>query len=100
MARVLPDGRLVEIDVSHPVFDAFFKMDSLPPTHPYRRGAATAYYGIFEDNDPTKRLMVMVNYNNDIAESWEFSDEGFWPIDLSNQAYKLGVNYVIYGLTH
>jgi hypothetical protein len=99
MARVLPEGQLLEIDVSHPVFDAFFKVEALPAAHPYRRGAPSAYYGIFEDNDPARRLMVMVNYNNDIAEYWEFSDVGFFPIDLSNEAYKLGVNYVIYGLT-
>ena len=31
---------------------------------------------------------------------WEFSATGFRPIDESNEAYKLGVNYIIYGLTH
>ena len=40
------------------------------------------------------------NYNNDIAEYWEFSDYGYYPIDLSNEAYKFGVNYVMYALTH
>ena len=58
------------------------------------------WYGVFEDNDPDKRLMAIVNYNNDIAEYWEFSDLGYYPIDLSNEAYKLGVNYLIYALTH
>ena len=47
-----------------------------------------------------KRLMVIANYDNDIAEYWEFSDQGFYPIDLSNEAYKLGVNYIVYGMTH
>ena len=58
------------------------------------------YLGLFEDNDPTKRLAVIANYNNDIGEYWEFSDVGWYPIDLSNEAYKLGVNYVIYAMTH
>lgn len=60
----------------------------------------TTYHGIFEDNDPAKRLMVIANYNGDMGEFWEWSDSGFVPIDLSNEAYKLGVNYVIYTLTH
>ena len=47
-----------------------------------------------------KRIMVMINYNTDISEFWEWSDTGFKPIDESNEAYKLGVNYIIYGMTH
>jgi hypothetical protein len=58
------------------------------------------YLGLHEKNDPERRLMVIANYNNDIGEYWEFSDVGWYPIDLSNEAYKLGVNYVIYAMTH
>ena len=58
------------------------------------------YYGIFEDNDPTKRLLVIANRDNDLGEYWEFSDTGYAPVDLSNEAYKLGVNYLVYGMTH
>ncbi len=60
----------------------------------------STYQGIFEDNDPKKRLMAIANYNGDIGEFWEWSDTGYAPIDLSNEAYKVGVNYMIYGLTH
>jgi hypothetical protein len=58
------------------------------------------FYGVYEDNDPSKRLMAIVNYNNDIGESWEWSDRGFIPIDLTNEAYKLGINYIVYAMTH
>jgi hypothetical protein len=44
--------------------------------------------------------MAIANYNGDIGEFWEWSDTGYAPIDLSNEAYKVGVNYMIYGLTH
>jgi hypothetical protein len=53
-----------------------------------------------EDNDPTERMQVIISYNNDIAEYWEYSDYGWYPIDLANEAHKLGVNYVVYALTH
>jgi hypothetical protein len=59
----------------------------------------SVFYGFFEDNDPKKRLLAIANYNNDLSEMWEFSDEGLFPVDMSNEAYKLGVNYVIYALT-
>jgi hypothetical protein len=99
MRRVLPDGRLVPLDASHPVFHSFFDIGSLENLVSYY-GGQPQYYGIFQDNDPAGRLMVIVNYNNDIGEYWEWSDQGFYPIDLSNEAYKLGVNYVVYAMTH
>jgi len=55
---------------------------------------------VFEDNDPDGRLMMIVNRDNDIGDYMEWSDRGFVPIALSNEAYKLGVNYVVYALTH
>lgn len=103
MRRVLPDAVFVELDPSYPVFRSFFEIESLDHLNQgnYRSVAAPAvYYGIFEDNDPAKRLMVMVNYNNDIGDYWEWSDQGFFPIELSNEAYKLGINYIVYAMTH
>ena len=43
---------------------------------------------------------MIANYNNDVGESWEWSDTGVIPVELSNEAYKLGVNYVVYAMTH
>ena len=51
-------------------------------------------------NDDKGRLMMVVDYNNDISEYWEWSNDPLMPIDQSNEAYKYGVNYVIYALTH
>lgn len=99
MQQVLPDAHLVRLGVSHPIFHAFFDMESLNHLHP-NYGVQAEYFGIFEDNDPNKRLMVIVNYNNDVGDYWEWSDQGFIPIELSNEAYKLGVNYVVYAMTH
>lgn len=101
MFRVFPDHELVELDVSHSIFDSFFYIETLDFVHPTFPGRYTpAYYGLFEDNDPNKRLMVIANYNNDIGDYWEWSGAGWVPIDLTNEAFKLGVNYVIYGMTH
>jgi hypothetical protein len=99
MRRVLPEGRLVRLDKTHPIFDTFFRIQDINAiVHPMT-GIAPSYYGIFEDNDPSKRLMVIANFDNDVPEYWEWSGEGLYPFDASNEAYKLGVNYIIYGLT-
>lgn len=99
MQRVLPGEQLSELSLTHPVFHAFFDIATLDFVQFYDRGKP-AFYGMFENNDASRRLQVVANFNNDVSEYWEYSDNGFTPIDLSNEAYKLGVNYIIYGMTH
>lgn len=100
MRRVLPDVQFTELEASHPIFNSFYAIEDLPREDPTDRRTRAIYVGIFENNDPTKRLLAIINYNNDIGDAWEWSDTGFIPIDLTNEAYKLGVNYVVYAMTH
>ena len=97
--RAFPEARLIPLTADHPIFDSFYRIPSLDFDHPYFRGVKAQFYGLFEDNDPKKRMMAIVNYDFDVSEYWEFSDTGLFPIDLSNEAYKLGVNYVIYSMS-
>jgi hypothetical protein len=98
--RVLPNHTIHRLDVSNKIFHSFFDLQSLDMDYPTRRGLKAEFFGIYEDNDPKKRLMVMINYNNDIGEYMEYSDVGYWPVNTSNDAYKLAINYLIYALTH
>jgi hypothetical protein len=63
-------------------------------------GMVPDYQALFEHNDPGGRMLALANHNNDLAEYWEWSDTGLFPIISTNEAYKIGVNYVIYSLTH
>ena len=99
MNVILPNHTFRELDLEDPIFNTFFEIESLdfaPPTFQQYR---PYFMGIHEDNDPTKRLLMIANFNNDIGDYWEYSDMGYYPIDLSNEAYKVGVNYMIYALT-
>jgi hypothetical protein len=99
MARVLPQHRFIEIDVRHPIFHSFFEMKRIDFPHPLV-DVIPSYFAMFEDNDPTQRIVVLANYNNDLAEYWEWSSTGMFSVSSTNEAYKLGVNYIVYGLTH
>jgi hypothetical protein len=98
--RVLPGVKFFEMDPADPIFHCFFEITSLDNfPQAYTTGKAV-FRGVYEDNDPRKRLMMIVNYNTDISQYWEWSGQGLRPFDDTNEAYKLGVNYLIYGMTH
>ena len=98
MRQVMPKHRVMEVPQSHAIFDSFFKIN-LEALVSYGTGDKPGYFGVFEDNDPRKRIMMIVNFNQDMGDYWEWSDRG-WNIAPTNEAYKLGVNYLIYALTH
>ena len=98
MDRVLPGVEFLPMDVGHPLFHAFFEVESLDVLDAYR-GRRPQFYGVYQDNDPEGRLLAIVNYNTDIGDYFEYSDTGWLPVDISNEAYKLGINYWMYALT-
>jgi hypothetical protein len=100
MRTVMPGYRFFDMDPAHTVFHTFFEIKHLDDFPQAYIGGKPVFRGMFEDNDPEKRLMMIVNYNTDISQYWEWSGRGLRPFDDTNEAYKLGVNYVIYGLTH
>ena len=53
--------------------------------------------GIYDDQ---KRLMVAINFNIDMGDSWEHADDPGYPVPMTALGYKFGVNYVIYAMTH
>lgn len=98
--RVLPHARVYDLDVRHPIFHAFFEIDSFDIIPQAYNAGRPVFRAIFEDNDPNKRMLVMINYNTDVSQFWEWSARGFRPVGETNEAYKLGVNYLVYALTH
>ena len=105
MSRVFPERKMERLTVDHPIFQCFYEIETLDMVAP--RAARFSrfsppplpaeFYGM---SDEEGHLQVIVNFNNDIGDYWEWSDREFFPINLSNEAYKLGVNYVIYAMTH
>jgi hypothetical protein len=92
MQRILPHEPQ-PLTLDHPVFHCFFEFERLGEHSPYWN-MTPQYYGIF---DAHGRLTAIINYNNDIGDGWEWpeSDEVF-----SMEAFKLGINYLVYAMTH
>ena len=101
MKVVLPELEPVQLDAKHPIFHSFFDFDSLAGLYGAEYGTNVAFAGYFENNDPTKRMLAIVNYNNDLGENWEYEDRGLSIIpEGAGEAFKFGVNYIMYALTH
>ena len=102
MARVFPEARWIELtDTSHPIFHSFFEINSLSIVPmAYNLGDRPRFLALFEDNDSSKRMLAIANYQNDLSEFWEYSATGRYLVSDNNEAYKVGVNQFIYGITH
>ena len=102
MTRVFPEGRWIELmDTKHPIFHSFFEIDSLSIVPmAYNLGDRPRFMALFEDNDPSKRMLAIANYMQDLSEFWEFSGTGRYLVSDNNEAYKVGINQFVYGITH
>ena len=99
MRRAVPEYGWVQIGVTHPIFQTFFEIQVLDVPHP-SVNVTPRYMAMFENNDPKGRMIALANHNSDLAEYWEWSAEGLYSQDPTNNSYRLGVNYIVYGLTH
>ena len=99
MKRALPGHEFIKIDESHTIFKSFYNISKLDVPHP-SMSVVPGYWAMFEDNDPGGRMIALANHNNDIAEYWEWSAEGLYSQDRTGDAYRLGVNYYVYAMTH
>jgi len=94
--KVLPDSPLRQIPADHPIFHCFFDLnEDIHIRTPYLR-VPPQYWGLFDENG---RLLVMINFNNDIGDGWELPNEP-GSKSFSTLSYKLGINYLIYSYTH
>jgi hypothetical protein len=101
--KAFPEYELKKLDISHPIFNCFFSIKTLDLPPVYGGGYVTRetmipeFWGL---EDEKGRLMMVVNFNYDVSDFWQFSDDPFRPIEETNEAYKFGVNYIIYALSH
>jgi hypothetical protein len=105
MKMVFPDRDLVDIPNDDPIFHTVFDLDDrfqIPGaehlnTGHKKDGYVARWKGIYDDKG---RIMVAFSLNSDLGDSWEFLDEPRYPSKYSVLGTKIGVNYVIYAMTH
>jgi hypothetical protein len=109
MERVFPDRQFERVPLSHPVFSTFFDIEEILQIPGQGRGCGggltwqddrdrePVVYGISDDSG---RLMVLVTYNSDLGDAWEYMDLPCYPAKFSGAAYRMGLNFMIYAMSH
>jgi len=85
--------------VLHTVFsiDEFTQIPGLRHLRSLGSLPAPKWYGIFDDSG---RMMVGINYNQDVGDSWEEANNPAYPEPMTALGYRFGINYVVYAMTH
>ena len=99
MKKVYPDRDFVRLDLSDPIFNTFYKIDSLDMRAPYifpGQGPAE-FLGL---RDPHGNLQMILNNNNDISEFWEWINEGRLSMHDATTSFHFGINDLMYAMTH
>jgi len=114
MERVLPNHPITDIAPSDSVMHVLYDIEEkdrtiIPGSRHLRRGpgggvqvvlpagAIPAWRAMYDDRE---RVVVAVNFNTDVGDAWEFADVPYYPEAMTALAYRYGINYIVYSMTH
>ncbi|MEJ1933405.1 DUF4159 domain-containing protein [Nostoc sp. NIES-2111] len=104
--RAAPGARVVDLEDAESIFHIVYDMNErfrVPGANVVhgsgieRGGVEPRWRAVVDDSN---RILVAVTFNQDVGDGWEFADDPEYPEKFSAQAIRLGVNYVLYSLTH
>jgi hypothetical protein len=107
MQRVFPDRPVVDLENKDPIFHVLYDLDErfqVPGIQMFYSGRTSEqdgfearWRGIYDDRG---RVMVAICHNMDLGDAWEWADHPRYPEHYASLAYRIGVNYIIYAMTH
>jgi hypothetical protein len=105
MRLMLPEYRIVELPLDHPIFSSFYQIREILQVpavsniwRTYERDGYEPFVrAIFADDG---RLMMMINGNTDIGDAWEWAEQPHYPLKFSTFAYQMGANAIVYAMSH
>jgi hypothetical protein len=107
MRKIFPDRQVVELENPDPIFHTVYDLDnryqvasegSVQRGRSWKcEGCPDHWCGIFDDHG---RLMVAITFQSDVGDSWEWADAPYYPERYAALGIRIGVNYVIYAMTH
>ncbi len=108
MSQVYPDARVEDLENDHPIFHTVYDLSERLQVPGYqivergsmweRNNGINPYWRVISDEKG--RVQVAAFLNQDLGDAWEFSNDPAYPEQFASMAYRMGVNYVVYSMTH
>lgn len=105
--RVFPDRAVVDLESAEPIFHVLFDLDRRVqvPGHQYvwtgrtyeRDGVEPRFRAVL---DSKGRVVAAICHNMDLGDAWEWADDPQYPEQFASLAYRIGINYIVYAMTH
>jgi len=103
--RMYPDKQIVDISLDHPLYSAYYTIDHVEMTpaigNTIQRtecyGCVTQVKGVYDDDG---NLMMVINFNTDLGDAWEWAEDPRYPLETSTYAYEMGANMIVYAMSH
>ena len=103
--RVYPDRQIVDIGLDHPIYSAHYDIDEVLQVPAINRaynpaecrGCYPQVKGMYDDEG---RLSVIINFNTDLGDAWEWMESPRYPLNKATFAYEMGANMIIYAMSH
>lgn len=113
IGRVLPGRPIYEIPTTHPVFNNVYDVANVIQVPNVRRGQMHGLYGtpthegrgsemphVYGIDDDRGELMVLINWNTDLGDAWEWAENPYYPLKFSTYAFEMGINMIVYAMSH
>jgi len=109
--RVLPDAKIVELDVSHPLFHCFYNIEKIiqvtndgiakcKECDQWENGPSGKEPKVFAVLDQQGRISILMAWNTDLGDGLEWADDPTYPAPYSTYAFKFVTNVIVYAMTH
>jgi hypothetical protein len=112
--RAFPEGEIREIPDDDPIFHTLYDLKDrvqVPGWEHLRDGYKRPRFPQANDDggrgahwraiyDGKGRIMVAISYNSDVGDAWEWADNSEYPEKAADQSIRMGVNYILYSMTH
>jgi hypothetical protein len=109
MTKVFPDREVENLPNDDPIFHTIYDLGQRfqVPGAQYLRSGRT--YEKDENGRPEHwrairddqgRVIVAICHNMDLGDAWEWSDDPRYDEKFASLAYRIGMNYFVYDLTH
>lgn len=107
LRKIFPDRTIVDLDNGDPMFHVLYDLNERfqVPGRQYIWSGSTSERDGYEAKwravlDDRNRVQVLICHNMDLGDAWEWADDPQYPERFASLAYRIGINAVVYSMTH